>query len=405
MTLIHLVSGQTLQNLLPIMAFRPDRVIQIKSFEQQFPEKPLPPFWKKAKALQDAASVDGISAVDVVVHELSSSWPSIEEVYEVALELFKKIEGPVLVNVTGGTKLMSIGLRQAATEGNYPCVYCDTEGQGDFLSVGTGTLPQFTSFDETIQKLSVRQVMIANGVTPDKLSISRPSQELCEFGKKASQLWGEAPASMESILTGLRQAMCPNGNPVSKSGLGEALSKGFAVEKVAEEWANAAVKVDLLKTHERELLLSPGREFDCMNRKEALALARKNFRQLEGGWWETEVYRECLESKRFLDLGMEVQSAPEDSIGESDVIGVSIKQRSLVFISCKVSDDHVKPLEHVFEFTQRARQFGGLAARAVFVFREVSNEGKLKKMKEACQTLRSRLVVGTAELEKWVKDA
>ena len=116
--------------------------------------------------------------------------------------------------------------------------------------------------------------------------------------------------------------------------------------------------------------------------------------------------RRCKQAGPFLDLRSEVQASDKaEAIGESDLLGISRRRRGLVFVSCKVSDQHVKPLEHAFEFSKRAQEFGGTAASAVFVFHRMLNADKRAQLESACQVLRSRLVVGPQDLESWLNSA
>jgi len=105
-TLIHLISEQTMQNLLPIMALQPDQVIHICSQDDRFD--------KAVTKLESAVSVAGLNP-SFQIEKLQSRFPEVEDVRQ-ALKSLLRIFPDSVVNITGGTKLMSLGAFLGASE-------------------------------------------------------------------------------------------------------------------------------------------------------------------------------------------------------------------------------------------------------------------------------------------------
>ena len=134
MNLIHLVSEQILQNLLPLLALRPTNVIQIRSADPRF-----------AKAAQSLKNAVGALArtpryrgfapefFGEVINETSRSLDATRRKVGGALALWPG----AVVNLTGGTKLMSIGAWMAAEYQHEPVLCCDTQ-ERRFVLEGKG---------------------------------------------------------------------------------------------------------------------------------------------------------------------------------------------------------------------------------------------------------------------------
>src|SRR5206468_1063131 len=115
---------QTMQNLLPLLALRPGTVVQVRSRDERFAQaaenlkkavaaiSKTPPFRELAPEF-----------FDVVIDENS---PSADRARSKVGEALSRWPGAV-VNLTGGTKLMSIGAYLAADYQCEPILYCDTK--------------------------------------------------------------------------------------------------------------------------------------------------------------------------------------------------------------------------------------------------------------------------------------
>ena len=196
LTLVQLISEQTMQNLLPLMALRPARVINICSRGERF--------HAAARHIESAARETGLSA-QFQNHELSSDVPDVEPVCH-ALKQTLSVFPDAIVNITGGTKPMCIGAYLAAREFNVPVLYCDTDRQ-QFISLGQHALPPGPSFAEAARKLTLRVVLAAHGKAPDAWRFDQAGQAQLQFGRAAWRLRRECWEAFEQskFQTRIRQ--------------------------------------------------------------------------------------------------------------------------------------------------------------------------------------------------------
>ena len=153
LTLVHLISAEVQPNILPILAFRPTRVIQIYS-NASFRDKAdqirtaVQRLWGGLVA--EAHANDPPEFLDPVLAPIGGASPvAVARLIERILATTAP-HGPVLINYTAGTKNMSIGAWLTAQALGLPSVYCDTPR--GFLSGDTGILLPH----ETLQELALR---------------------------------------------------------------------------------------------------------------------------------------------------------------------------------------------------------------------------------------------------------
>ncbi|MEI7940330.1 MAG: hypothetical protein WCK27_26915 [Verrucomicrobiota bacterium] len=126
--IIQVVGDQTVQNLLPIMALHPSKIIQVRSRDTI----PTTRFKDAADNLCSAvAHLKEEPGFDnyrpnISTEIIEQTSPGIENTRSVVASLLAVHQG-ALVNFTGATKLMSIGAYQAAAALGAPSLYCDTQ--------------------------------------------------------------------------------------------------------------------------------------------------------------------------------------------------------------------------------------------------------------------------------------
>ncbi|MFN3395988.1 MAG: Card1-like endonuclease domain-containing protein [Thermodesulfovibrionales bacterium] len=115
MSHIHvcLVSDQPIPNLTTVLQFKPDRVVLLKTKEME----------EKAQFLEDVIRKKNIS-----VHSESIEAYDINNVIEVSESLISQCKGcRVSLNITGGTKISTLGTYQAFYTAGKPIYYVDTK--------------------------------------------------------------------------------------------------------------------------------------------------------------------------------------------------------------------------------------------------------------------------------------
>jgi len=388
-TLIHLVSEQTMQNLLPIMALRPARVIQICSAR--------PDVAAHAMRVQDA-----VCELTQTLHyrdlrpefsmvNIPESSPSVVATEKAVQQAVAGSAGPPVVNFTGGTKLMSIGAWRAAEAGGCSALYCDTQSRSFVLKRAMPDMP-LPPFEQVVKELTVPVALAAHGIKSDRLKFEEPSPELIELANAMLGLWRSHEAEMKDYFEKCRAIVYPEGHLVRKGEVVRAIESGLPLVP--------SNLVRMIELAESAGLLDRAGDTVRFNVSDALNNDRKTrelaqiYKALEGGWFEVLTYDRMRTSGRFMDVRMNVESREQQSFGENDVVAVDLKRLALTFVSCKNTDNYVQPLEHVFSIRQRATEYGGSHAGVTLCIGKCSDPQKRKMLQQACQAVQAEFIEG-----------
>jgi len=392
-TLIHLVSEQTMQNLLPILAFKPERVVQIRS---------RPPKFKAAaahlrRAVEEACTNPFYADLhpEFVEDVIEEDSPSVESTQQ-CVSHHVKTARHALVNITGGTKLMSLGASRAAEA--YPdclLIYCDTSQQ-QFVSLDGKPLPSSASFQEIAQRLTLKIVMAAHGVSSADWTFKTVDDQLLDIGRTGYAVFQKNRDAFQQFREKIRRHFRPSEDrvPEGRKKLEELCQTPIPVEPDVSEirdFLEAAVCAGLL------------RRDTAGTYRPALEPSRKRVEELanilDGSWLELYVLSLLKENpNRWSDphWSVQVRSAESVPIGETDLVCVEVPKCALHLISCKT---HVRqPLETLESFTQRRRDMGGLFAKATLAALDVRGN-EVTKLRNWSLYLNVHLLIGN-ELEK-----
>lgn len=114
-TIFCLVSRQSMANVLPVLMFKPQQVVLFSTPEENRSADHLEKLFQLKKI--KVQRVDGLDAYNYLKFK--------DEVKQ----HLKNFEGEIILNVTGGTKLMALAAYEAFAEANKKIIYCDTEHQ------------------------------------------------------------------------------------------------------------------------------------------------------------------------------------------------------------------------------------------------------------------------------------
>ncbi len=388
MNLIHLVSEQTLQNLLPLLALCPARVIQIRSADERFA--------KAVENLKQAVAVLGRTPryanfrpefFELVIAEASPSLDSTRRKVGEALSLWPG----AVVNLTGGTKLMSIGAWLSAAYQQESALYCDTQ-ERRFVIEGKGRPPSLAPFEQVAASLTVEAMLAAAGLDPARIRFEQTPDAHHTFAAAAAR----AAEWMPWIAREAARFFDPASEKlVSKSRMREELTRPIgAVPESLSLAVAAAVGAGALWEGERGLFLSPNPATFTANSDRLLRAAEDNLRLLRGGWFELVVEQTLGGSGAFSDVRRGLATARETALGETDFVAFDPRAVCLVAISCKTADHHLRPLEHLSELHDRARRLGGTFARAALVLGRSDHAAKLGDLVAFARALRMSIYVG-----------
>ena len=298
-----------------------------------------------------------------------------------------------LVNITCGTKLMSIGAHEFARGHELPSLYVER----DWITASTGQLPPLPPLIDVAHQLTVAQVLTAYGLDSNSLVMQTPGEAQLAFGATALRLFSsDAGPSVRQYLTRVRDRLRPGQRDPRKSEIERIMAKGLPGPDGDDQYqflraAAGAGVVNEDRAGQWHCTAPRGHTGNDARVKRVLQCLQ----DLEGTWFEYACAKAMLDSGRFCDVRIGVQSRKrEDSLGETDIVAVDPERLGLVFVSCKVSDRYVSPLEHVFATRQRAVEFGGGFSHTVFCVHSFLDGGKRRTFEDACRALRCGLVSG-----------
>jgi hypothetical protein len=328
---------------------------------------------------------------------IAESSPSVEASMAEVKAALRAAHSPAVVNFTGGTKLMSIGAWRAAGEAGTPTLYCDTQCSRFELErwpAGFSIPP----FEQVVAGLDVPVALAAHGLKADRLKSEHPDGAMIALSHELQRAWVEHEEETNEYFTLLRQQVHPNGRDLRKSDVERVLASGLppappALSRVLELAQEAQL---IEQVGELWRFKVPAR----LNTDQKVRAVQDAHQMLEGGWFEIVVHERMKSCGRFLDVRMNVTSRDQHvSFGENDVVAVDLKRMALTFVSCKSTDVHIKPLEHVYSVRQRAVEFGGSHAGAVLCIRRCFDAQKRRTLKDACAAVRAEFIEGDKPFE------
>lgn len=361
-TLIQIVSQQTMPNLLAAMAVRPERIVHICT-----------PVMKAASENLRRAYADAGLQVDVVERNVAAH-SSMPEVYACVKEISKEFEN-VVVNFTGGTKLMSIGAYGAATSCKLASFYVDTQA-GRFLEgmTGAGVKDVFPGGNMDIEQIG-RQLRIHTIANANGIERVTAGQSWRKYANLARILLHDS-----KIEQACHDFVC---NVINKA------PRKYAEQKewwrnwysrpvdMPEEVCRAAVEAGLFEEEDgafyaareqaRKLAdLDLNRPQSTPAIFEAFESAIWPFTFFNGNWWEIAVIEFLERTGRYHDLAWSVYagSRRDDSTDmEEDVLGVD--GVNLLYVSCKRGGDKGKLSRVIEDVNSSAKRIGGEFAKKI----------------------------------------
>lgn len=374
MHLLQLVGGQIWPNLLPILGFKPSKVTFLTSSD------PKNSFRHSIEHLSKAAKEMGVS-FDCCILSTSGNQPTLSDCMATLNNSPSTYD---LINLTGGSKPMSIAAYQHASDHKIPSFYLDTRrSKSDpFENTNTSDLTlDFPDIAEIVKNISVRSALAAQGF-PVPPHFKKPSARELSFAKKSAELRNnsENNSTIAKALHGIRKTLHDDkGSFLRKGKLRSILKQSIHCEK------NTPFHAYLQNAVIAELL-------DCPDNKEEFYLTRldpitenadtlkkeveKNFKLLEGIWFELAVYAHLSEKSSFADIAWSVEG-DSDARGETDLVAFNLSTFNLHFISCKTTGPHSSPLDHIQGLRRRATKEGGRFSKAeLWIFSPKSEQHK-----------------------------
>ena len=397
LTLIQLISEQTVQNLLPILRLKPVGLVHLAT-----------PKTVSRSALIAEAARKAQCPVTLETIQLSAM-PTMKETMQATLAAIERAGGAgksALVNFTGGTKLMSIGAYAAALKNKTPSLYVDTQ-DGVFIDGQTGEgistlLDGDLSFTPILQTLSVDAIAMANGL--NRVTAGRDWTPLLPL---AEHLFAhpEDEKQTHAAFYG-PDGLCPNGRePRDPKQWLTVLDREI---RLPDPCCRLAVQANLLRPGstqhgarlpdrirgELQTLANAGNrrvpQF-ASRRQAAIAPLQQAIAFLSGAWWEVIIAERMKLCGRFRDIRWSVQvGARKGPDLEEDVVALEGVQ--LVYVSCKRGGAKARLLPLLNEINDRARSLGGAFTRRFLAVRFKPEGPTLANLKKRAGELGIRLL-------------
>ena len=373
------VSGEAAPNLLPIMCYRPRKVVLFVS----------PELHKAAGDLRASIQEEDSSiAVQLVMLDKSGD---INRMMREMLDAMKKeAAGKVLVNVTGGTKLMCLAAFNAASALKLPVFYLNSNGFITFFPAGDVTGGQLIQAEES--KIELSHYLSAYGF--DCLSYGDPGQEVTD------------PERMQKLIHEILAGNEPMKRAVSKLNAlalsaqkADLRSVGLAKERKDPLWKvypkNEAAFEHLVQAYsEAGFLQEVGGELEFSSEAKRFFVA--------GGWLEYYAGL-CLEKNNLKPIAnLQVRKHAQNELDAA-----FFHRNKLCVIECKTCLMlEPKVVKGMFNKLESLRKLGGLTTRLVFVsFQKIPED--LIKYGEDCDivVLQGKDLLSLAAKLKEVVDA
>ena len=391
-TLIHLVSDQTMQNVLPILALSPQRVVQVMSRDTgRFQKVAL----NTRHAVTEGHQQGFAAPQEWREASVGAESPTIEETRRTVAELLGQNPGAWL-NYTGGTKNMSIGAWLAGREDKAHLLYCDTPRE--FVpGTAEGALPPQT-LQQVASKLTVPILLASQGLLQgrewERRGISPHEKKLGEVCYRLIQQYGQTFRDYRHrlLLHGL-----PRGGAKAKLADAERVNREpipVPEHKDFDPFLNTALDSGLLRIDPAGYLYYNVNSNE-QNPKKRSRQVDRIAQGLTGTAFEAYVAMLLDRSTKFASFLSNVypagQHPEEHGFGETDFLAYEPASLALTLISCKSSPPG---LEHLESLLARKGKFGGLFARTLLCVEYGVMANREQELRSRCQSLGIGCAIG-----------
>jgi hypothetical protein len=386
--LIQLNGDNVVANLLPIMALKPERILQIVTKSQRA-ERAVSRFKEVFSLL---AGEKGYQGYKPRIHDHNVSSGDMGEIRDTVARLLLENPGAV-VNFSSGSRLMSLGAYQAALALGRPSIFCDVDDER-FVSGRTAPMASPADYKGLVAGFSIGLLMAVQGRRFEDWKAETPSEALQNFGLKAYELRNQQWGPLENFSKAFRAAVygptdrLPDSHEELSTLLAKPLPSSVTSSEPARQYLSAATSAGLLKSQGPETF-----KLAVSANKREIADAVHVITQ---GWLELAVLDRLLRHPGYQQLMWRPQTSG-DSGPASGIFGIETQGMKLRYIEC-VGALSKSPQDHLETLTQKARQLGGAAAEATLVVLKTQNQDS--SLRHAAKRLGVEIVIGAEEIVK-----
>jgi hypothetical protein len=330
--LLCLVSAQHVPNLLSVQHFRPDQLVLVETVSMK----------KNTENLLGALKVGGLdyhARHDIVRLDAEDSLPAVTKALNASYDLHPSASW--IVNLTGGTKPMSIGTYVFFKTKEARLVYTNFAKPTEFLDIDAETK------EYCQHHLTIKEFIAGYG-----FEYSKHDAAILEGEDRAAQRWECA-----------RQIACHANSssllPLSDEDRSAARKRGWTLVPHQVEHESESV----LRSIATAFALDPGDRSGRVDKYVAEFLT--------GGWLEEFLWGLLMKQSNALGiwdvrLGLRVRRCGDSTDNDLDV--ALMYNHGLALIECKSgSQQHDKHADVLYKIEAVVRQFGALRARSYLV--------------------------------------
>jgi len=328
--MVCLISRQTMQNLLPILQYRPQQVVCITTKEEDNSRKHLETILQAQQIPADTPLYVDAYAPDTTL--------------QACRQLIVRYGADRLVaNLTGGTKVMSLAAFRAFSAAHVPCIYTDTPHR---------RILYLHPDDQAAEPLQTR-VDVLTYLRAHGQHASLRGRESRHTDPELAAFIGQHIAELDPFLSRLRYEM----RDTAERSRFVFTPAGKQRRHVAAELLVLAMRSGLLEA----------RPAGGSNVEITFPDARAR-RYLEGEWLEDLVF-DAVQTAGFdscaTNVALAWQDAQDREMNEIDV--AVVHNLGFFYISCKTGSDSQQMKQHLFELETLAEMAGGLFNHPILV--------------------------------------
>ncbi len=368
---IMLVSDQAAANLLPALdaVLKPTHAVLLVSKRMV----------QRANHIATVLTENGIKTQQVQLED-EHDMVALEHA---VLEVAARVDGEkdIVVNLTGGTKLMALAVQSVAQAAHWPAFYLDIDTDSVVWLDKTKPSHKLT------QQLRLRHYLGGYGFAL-KDGIERPQPN----------------ASWQVLMTDLIQNVGSLEEPIGQLNyLCQVADKSLRVKLTRQQNDSLSLDALLRKFEEKKLLKRQGEE---------LIFASEDARRFaSGGWIEHHVYQTvCGVTGDLLIRDKAANLQVTDSSGQPNEMDVAFMARNRLFvIECKTAKmnnpDDTKANDTLYKLSENCRRIGGAGTRGMLATYRPLRESEQRLAKALqIEVVSSRELARLDErLKQWVR--
>ena len=368
---IMLVSDQAAANLLPALdaVLKPTHAVLLVSKRMA----------QRANHIANVLTENGIKTQQVQLED-EHDMVALEHA---VLEVAARVDGEkdIVVNLTGGTKLMALAVQSVAQAAHWPAFYLDIDTDSVVWLDKTKPSHKLT------QQLRLRHYLGGYGFAL-KDGIERPQPN----------------ASWQVLMTDLIQNVGSLEEPIGQLNyLCQVADKTLRVKLTRQQNDSLSLDALLRKFEEKKLLKRQGEE---------LIFASEDARRFaSGGWIEHHVYQTvCSVTGDLLVRDKAANLQVTDSSGQPNEMDVAFMARNRLFvIECKTAKmnnaDDTKANDTLYKLSENCRRIGGAGTRGMLATYRPLRESEQRLAKALqIEVVSSRELARLDErLKQWVR--